>query len=133
MFKVYLADPDANRGPLDTPFRLGPKGIHVGFDHGTTVFIKFGLRAPQFTWVPYSAAVTYAKGAVVYDPTSGNNYISVLAANTGNALSNATYWAVQPFPFAIADAVVRGAYSEALRDMGQTEKAAAEEASHGNP
>ena len=127
VFKVYLADPDLNRGPLDTPFRLGPKGVHCGFDHGAAVWIKFGKRAPSFTIVPYAATTTYAKDAVVYDPASGNNYISLQNANTGQALTNATWWALQAFPFAIADAVVRGAYGEALRDMGQTEKAMAEE------
>ena len=127
VFKVYLADPDLNRGPLDTPFKLSSKGIHVGFDHGSTVFIKFGKRAPSFTIIPYAGATTYAKDAVVFDPASGNCYVSLQAANTGNALTNAAFWALQPFPFVIADAVVRGAYSECLRDMGQADKAAVEE------
>jgi len=36
-------------------------------------------------------------------------------------------WLVIPFPFALVDAVLRGAYADALKEWGQTEKAGAEE------
>lgn len=36
-------------------------------------------------------------------------------------------WLIVPFPFALVDAVLRGAYSDALKELGQIEKAAPEE------
>jgi hypothetical protein len=41
---------------------------------------------------PYSAATSYAKDAVVYDPVTHLTYKSVVAANVGNALSDSTKW-----------------------------------------
>ena len=127
VYKVYLRDPATNRGPIDTPFRLLISGIHVGFNHGATVFIKFTKRAPTFTSVPWNAATTYGIGGLVFDPASGNCYSSLQADNTNHAVTDAVWWALVEFPFAICDPVVRGAYSDALREEGQTDKAQAEE------
>jgi len=127
VYKVYLLDPDLVRGPVDTPFRLLANGIHVGFDHGSTVFIKFTTRAPKFTAIPYDATKTYDTDDLAYSPQRGNCYKSVQDANTGNQLTDTDWWALQEFPVALADPVVRGAYSDALRDEGQTDKAGVEE------
>jgi hypothetical protein len=37
------------------------------------------------------------------------------------------WWEVVLFPLALVEPVVRGAYADALRDLGQTDKAMAEE------
>jgi hypothetical protein len=39
----------------------------------------------------------------------------------------ATFWELVPFPFALVDQVVRGAYADALKEGGQADKAGAEE------
>jgi hypothetical protein len=127
VFKVYLRNPDATRGPLETPFRLSANGIHCGYEHGANVWIKFGLRAPQFTSTPWKSTVTFALGDLTFDPTTGNCYSSIQGNNTNHAVTDATWWAVIPFPYAICEPVVHGAYSDALREEGQTDKAAAEE------
>ncbi len=131
VYKVYLLNPDTTRGPLDTFFRLGALGVHVGFDHGTTVFIKFTKRAPKFTAVVWDSTVSYAIGDLVYDPVSGNVYSGVTAANIAHAVTLSANWTLVPFPFALADPVVRGAYSDALREEGQTDKGMAEEQAAG--
>ena len=42
----------------------------------------------------WSNTTTYATGAVVTDPTTGIPYTSLANGNVGNALSNATWWAL---------------------------------------
>ena len=127
VLKVYLRDPATTQAVLDTPFKLDANGVFVGFEHGTNVWIKYIKSAPQYTSTPYSAATTYAKDALAYDPTSGNVYISLVAGNIGQLLTDASKWAVVPFPEQLADMVVRGAYADALREEGQTDKGQEEE------
>jgi hypothetical protein len=127
VFKVYLLDPDTTRGPIETPFRLGDQGVHVGFEHGTTVFIKFNTRAPKFTSTLWLAETTYALGDLVYGSATGNVYSSAQGSNTGHAVTDPTWWTPVDFPFVLVDLVVQGAYADALRDDGQHDKAAAEE------
>ncbi len=124
--KVYLFDPRLVRGPVDTPFRLSAAGVHVGFDHGPTVWIKFTKRPPQFSGELFISANMYPKNYVVYNQAGGNCFLSLVDDNNF-ALSNAAKWELVEFPYQIAEPVVKGAYSDALRDDGQTEKAMAEE------
>jgi hypothetical protein len=127
VMKVYLVDPSTVQAISDIPFKLNASGIHVGFNHGTNVWIKYIKAAPAYTWAPYSSTATYAKDGLTYDPTSGNCYLSLQNANTGQALSNATWWALVPFPLDLVELVVGGAYADALREDGQTEKANVQE------
>ena len=127
VMKVYLADPSTVQAVLDVPFKLNASGIHVGFEHGTNVWIKYIKAAPEYISTPYSGTATYAKDAPTYDPTSGNCYVSLQNANTGQALTNATWWALVPFPLELVELVVGGAYADALREDGQTDKANAQE------
>lgn len=125
--KVYLRDPSGTRGPLDAPFRMTAEGLHVGFDHGTSVWIKFTTRPPQFSGATWQSTTTYSAGNKVFALGAGNVY-RALAASTNIAPSNdATKWELVPFPEQLAEPVIRGAYADALRDDGQTDKAMAEE------
>jgi hypothetical protein len=127
VMKVYLADPATVQGVLEIPFRLNASGIHVGFEHGTNVWIKYIKAAPAYTSSLYSTTTTYAKGALAYDIASGNCYSSAQNSNTNHPLTDASWWTVVPFPLVIVDLVVRGAYADALRQDGQTDKANSEE------
>ena len=132
VLKVYLQDPTLARAVLDTPYRLYSQGIFCGFEHGSQVWIKYVPLPPLYTSVPYDATVTYPLGALVYDttpaPLGGNCYSSAQAGNIGNSISNPTWWTLIPFAWELSGLVVRGAYCEALREDGQTDKARAEEA-----
>lgn len=127
MWNAYLLDPDITHGPFDIPYSLGSSGVHVGFEHGTNVWIKYMQPAPQFTSVPYDVATTYALGGLAYDETSGNVYQSIQAGNINHAVTDTMWWMVVVFPARIADLVIRGAYADALREDGQTDKASVEE------
>ena len=87
VLKVYLLDPRTTRGPVDTPFRLGTSGVHCGFEHGTFVWLKFMLRAPTFTGVPFDNSKIYVTGDLVYDPVTGECFVagSNIAPITGPA------------------------------------------------
>jgi hypothetical protein len=126
LLKVYLRDPRTNRGPLETPFRLSAEGVHVGYEHGTYVWLKFSIRAPQFSSTPWNSGTAYAVGDLAYGTAKGETYRAIQAA-TNHAVTDAAYWALVPFPFQLAEPVILGAYADALRDEGQTDKGGAEE------
>lgn len=125
--KVYLRDPNSVNGLFHSYFKWNASGIHVGFSHGLTVWVKFVGRAPEFGWSVRDDTVTYSAGQVVYDPTSGDCYKSLVNNNQGHALTENDYWTVVEFPYALVGPVVRGAYSMFLREDGQASKADKEE------
>jgi hypothetical protein len=82
--KVYLVDPRATPYPIDTRFREWDEGLHVGFDHGDSVWIKYLGPAPKFTSIPWDSVNTYKRGDLVYSPLSGECYISQSGGNLGH-------------------------------------------------
>jgi hypothetical protein len=124
---VYLRDPQTVDGILDTPHKLNENGVFCGFEHGTNVWLKYITAAPQYTLTAWNSATGYAKDALAYDLATGHTYISIQAGNTNHPVSDTAWWAIVPFMEETADLVVRGAYADALREDGQTDKAAAEE------
>lgn len=84
VFKVYLADPRATDAPVDTPHTLLAEGIHVGFEHGPTVWIKFQSPPPVFTAEVWDSNRTYAKDDPTYLPATGECYKSMADGNKGN-------------------------------------------------
>lgn len=84
VLKVYLVDPRTTRLPVDTPFRLEHVGIHCGFEHGNSVWIKYIPRAPKFTGKEWDAGVTYKKDELTYSPLSGQCYKSKSSNNLGH-------------------------------------------------
>jgi hypothetical protein len=125
--KVYLVDPRINDGPFDIPPSMEAEGVHVGYDHGTQVWIKFMPRPNVYTLKPYLITWAYFTGDTVFDQFSGNCYKSLQDNNTGHNLTDPAWWTIVPFPYVLSTIVMRGAYSMALRDEGQHGKAQAEE------
>lgn len=82
--KVYLVDPRLSPYPMDIHFREWDEGLHVGFEHGDTVFIKYLGTAPKFTSLKWDPNRSYASGEAVYSPSSGECYRSLVANNLGN-------------------------------------------------
>jgi hypothetical protein len=82
--KVYLVDPRTSPYPIDTRFREWDEGLHVGFDHGATVWIKYLGLAPKFTSTPWDIITTYSKDALVYSPAAGQCFKSLLNGNIGH-------------------------------------------------
>jgi len=84
VFKVYLLDPRGNASATDIPFRLTPEGVHVGFKHGPTVWLKLIYQAPRFTATKWRGDITYSQGGLVYSIRTGNCYKSKVNNNRGN-------------------------------------------------
>jgi hypothetical protein len=82
--KVYLVDPRLSPYPIDARFREWDEGLHVGFDHGATVWIKYIPAAPRFTSVKWDSGRTYGNGELTYSPLSGECYSSLISGNVGN-------------------------------------------------
>ena len=127
VLKLYLADPTRSQGPIDIPFKLYQRGVHCGFEHGTTVYLKYIEAAPEFTSEAFSDTKPYNITSITYDPTSGNCYHSLQNGNVGHDPPDPLWWDLIEVPTEMVDLVARGAYSDALREDGQTDKAAAEE------
>jgi len=128
VLKVYCRDPQTTDGIVDIPFSLSSAGIFCGFEHGTNVWLKYIKPAPQYSATVWASGTTYPLNGLTYEPTGGNSYISIQAANTNHApATNPTWWTLVDFPEQIVVQAIRLAYAEALREDGQNEKADAEE------
>ena len=85
VYKVYLVDPMKSIfRPIDTPFRLRTNGIHVGFEHGSWVWIKYQVTPPKFTAKPWDRGFVYSKDALTYSPVTGQCYKSAVNNNRGH-------------------------------------------------
>ena len=73
---VYLVDPATVYGANSTKFYLREEGVHCGYEHGTTVWIKYIEPPPRFTSVEWDPAVAYKKGDPVFSLTTGDVYKS---------------------------------------------------------
>jgi hypothetical protein len=85
VLKVYLIDPRTTWTPAETPFRLEHVGIHCGFEHGNSVWIKYVVRAPKYSAREWDPGVTYKLEQVTYAPDSGECYISKSNGNRGHS------------------------------------------------
>lgn len=81
VLSVSLLDPVIYDLPLEIPFTELDRGIQVGVDHGTAVYVKFLPPPPIFTAKEWDASITYNKGDSVYSPVTGECYLSQKFAN----------------------------------------------------
>jgi hypothetical protein len=133
VLKVYPRDPRVTYPPMDMPFRNDANGIHVGYDHGTTVWIRYVKPAPRFSAQLWSSAGNYNKDTPIYDGPipgqSGDVYKALQGPPNTNhpPISSPTWWELILIPESIHDLILRYAFAEALREDGQFDKAAQEE------
>jgi len=128
--KVYQRDPRVTIPQFEIPFRTDATGVHVGYDHGTNIWLKYMEPAPQYPGSIWFSTITYNLGDRVLDANGdGNCYTAIQGSNTNHQPTiSPTWWRLDPFPESIADLTVRLAFCEALREDGQFDKAASEEA-----
>lgn len=81
---VYLVDPRTTDAPIDTPFTEREEGIHVGYEHGSVVWIKYLDPAPKFTAEVWDSATTFQKDDVRYSASTGECYKSKVNNNQGH-------------------------------------------------
>lgn len=118
---VFTADPRVDDMQLEMAYVLDVGGLRIpDWDGSSTVWVKFKTVPPEFTATEYAAGTTYAVGDLVF---YGKECYRVLSSTTGNAPTNATYWAVQELPYFLAEFVKVQAYAETLAEDGQVDKA----------
>lgn len=128
--QISRCNPRTNpRFPGVITFVIDNRGILPAPASGVQVWVLFRMRPPKFTTEAYAGGDTYGAGDVVYQPsTTGECYVSLINANTGNTPeANPAKWELQPMPEILAEAVKLGTYSELLRSDGQNDKADDEE------
>jgi hypothetical protein len=81
---VYLVDPNTTDTPIITDHRLTDVGVHCGYDHGSTVWIRYIEPSPSFTAEQWAVNITYSKNDSTYSFASGECYRSKVNNNIGN-------------------------------------------------
>src|SRR6266581_4634430 len=84
ILKVFLIDPTTTDAPIDTPFAILDDGIHVGYEYGQYVWIRYIAPPPKFTAIQWLVSSTYAKDDTVYSYTTGECYKSKVNNNIGH-------------------------------------------------
>lgn len=73
---VYLIDPRTTNAPVETDYTLQDDGVHVGYEHGSSVWIEFIAPAPRFTAEAWNSSQVYKQDEVTYSSTTGEVYKS---------------------------------------------------------
>ncbi len=88
VFSVFLVDPATTDAPIETDYMFTPNGVHVGYEHGTYVWIKFIAPAPRFTAEVWRSSQIYQQDDVTYSYTTGEVYRSTSNGNIGHDPAN---------------------------------------------
>lgn len=110
------------KAPAPIPYALSNRGIELPQSiEETAVFIEFRLRPPRVTKTAYAGGTTYRVDDVVYDATSGQCYRSLRGSNTGNALSDETWWEEQFLPALFTRYINKGVAADWARRHGDSQ------------
>lgn len=104
-------------------FARSDNGIQVDWRAPSKVFIEFRKAPPVFTTEKWVQGTAYDLGDVVF--YQGDCYRSLVANNTSVGIG-LPEWELMPMPAILASWVKRAAYSDALRDQKQTDRATEE-------
>lgn len=126
--RLCLRDPRLNiTNPGEIEHGEDDRGIIPSRRAGATVWVQFQTLPPVYSVTPWAIAENNLAGDVRYRANTGDCYIA-LAANVGQVPEQtAAYWRKQPVPALLASYLKQGAYANALRGDGQTDKALAED------
>ena len=84
VFTVYLVDPRTTPAPVSTGHTLLDTGIHCGYEHGNSVWIKYMPPAPRFNAQRWRPDETYSRNDIRYSSTTGECYRSKANGNIGH-------------------------------------------------
>jgi hypothetical protein len=101
-------------------FGKSDKGVQVDWRAPATVWVVFRTEPPIFTTTAWQAGKPYDLGDVVF--YQGDCYRSLVGNNlsVGGPYSD---WELMPMPRVLSSFVTRAAFSDALRDQKQTDRA----------
>ena len=128
VFGIYGDNPRISGKARPVPFELASDGVYLGGEvTGSSVWLKYRVRPPEYTTELYSGAVTYTKGDLVYLESTGHCYMALDTLFDDSPTVFPDYWLTQPVPEILADYAAAGAKADFLSDDGQDEKATAAE------
>lgn len=104
-------------------FWISADGIQVPGEAGNQVYVRFRTRPPVFSSIEWSATETYAADDVRYVASTGESYRALSSNLNQNPATTSGIWVKVDFPYIFETWVKRAAYSDALKDDGQLEKA----------
>jgi hypothetical protein len=126
---IYSSDPRKAQNPREYLFVLDSEDFFVLEPIlEKTAFIDFQIRASEFNAEMWMPNAIYKKGVIRYSPNTGDCYESLLDDNQNHQVTETAWWRKIPMPYVLAEFVKIAAYSDALREDGQTDKSTVEEA-----
>lgn len=123
---VHKRNPRAVRNDALMEFLFSSRGVELSFLAGDSVWIEYRPKVPVFTRVAYGAGNSYVVGDVVLH--EGDCWLALADVTGVTPAVGVAQWRRQAVPEWMADAVVRGAFSDLLRNDGRGDRADVEEA-----
>jgi hypothetical protein len=124
LFMISKEDPRDFRYPQPYTYSVDSEGINIIDDLATTdtIWLQYRLLFYPFKGDAYLGSTSYALGDMAYDSTTGDYYRSLANSNSGNAVSNTSFWDRRRIPYFLFDATKIEATSKLLKAQGQQEK-----------
>ena len=108
---IWDRDPEVNRFATRQKFRLRPDFVQV-LGTVNVVWLEFRPRPNVYTNTVWDAGASYAANRQVYDPATGDNWLSNQATAAGESPTSApTKWDRVPFPYAFVEYVAQSVYA----------------------
>jgi hypothetical protein len=130
VFSVSQRNPNTSSAPFNLGFTMTGDGIQLSSLAPVSVWVKFRRKPPVFTSAEWDDTETgYVAGSLVL-ASDGECYKGLQAVPTGTDPAGGaapTYWEKVGFPEMLAPFVKLGMRADALKTMGQDEKAEAQE------
>lgn len=122
---VHKRNPRAVRNDALLEYLISARGLELSFLAGESVWVEYRPVVPEFTRVAYNGATSYSDGDVVLH--AGDCWRAHEDVTGVTPEEDADEWYREAVPEWMADAVVRGAFSDLLRNDGRGDRADVEE------
>lgn len=96
---LWDRDPEIYREAQTIPFRLRADYVQV-LGTSNVFWVEFRQRPSTYTNTVIVSTATYTSGSQIYDPATGENWISTATATAGQTpTTNPEKWSKVPFPY----------------------------------
>lgn len=125
---IFYSDPRKGENPREYLFLLESDDFFVIEPTiEKTVFLDFQIRTSEFSSEMWMPNIIYKKGSIQYSPNTGECHESLQDNNQNHQVTETAWWKKIPMPYVLSEFVKIAAYSDALREDGQTDKSTVEE------
>lgn len=116
IYGVYGSSPREATPALEWSSSPSGMGLDVSLWSGTTVWITYKPRPPQFSSYAFQSAAVYRRGNVVIDLDSGDCFMALIGGNN-QGVEDGSYWLKQHFPYILSEYVKYAAASDNEDDV----------------